>query len=292
MRLVSWNVQWGRDASGVVDLARTVSEARRLVDFDVLCLQEITRGFRALPGGPGDDQFAELRALLPGYTVIEAIGADLPAQRDLQSDRRRTAPMRRQFGNALAARLPVAQVFRHALPWPADSTAPSMQRVALEAVLDAPGGALRVLTTHLEFYSLRQRLAQVDELRRLQQEAADHAAHPAPAENDVGPFARTARPVSAIVCGDFNSAWSSEAYTRMLEPLAGSPAFIDAWIALHPGATPPPTAGVHDTKQWEDGPLACDFVFVTEDLRPRLRSCEVDGATQASDHQPIVLELG
>ncbi|QGZ54771.1 endonuclease/exonuclease/phosphatase family protein [Paraburkholderia acidiphila] len=293
MRLVSWNVQWGRDATGVVDLARTVSEARRLADFDVLCLQEITRGFRALPGGPGDDQFAELRALLPGYTVIEAIGADLPAQHDPQSARQGTAPMpRRQFGNALATRLPVAQVFRHALPWPADSTAPSMQRVALEAVLDAPGGALRVLTTHLEFYSLRQRLAQVDELRRLQQEAADHAAHPAPAENNVGPFARTARPVSAIVCGDFNSAWSSDAYTRMLEPLAGSPAFVDAWIALHTGATPPPTAGVYDTKQWADGPLACDFVFVTEDLRPRLRSCEIDGATQASDHQPIVLELG
>ncbi|WP_069267494.1 endonuclease/exonuclease/phosphatase family protein [Paraburkholderia nodosa] len=293
MKLVSWNVQWGRDASGVVDLARTVREAQRLADFDVLCLQEITRGFRALPGGPGDDQFAELRALLPGYTVIEAIGADLPAPRGARASSQGTAQMpRRQFGNTLATRLPLAQVFRHALPWPADSTAPSMQRVALEAVLDVPGGALRVLVTHLEFYSLRQRLAQVDELRRLQQEAADHAAHPAPAENDVGPFARTARPVSAIVCGDFNSAWGSEAYTRMLEPLAGSPAFIDAWTALHAGATPPPTAGVYDTKQWSDGPLACDFVFITEDLRPRLRNCEIDGATQASDHQPIVFELG
>lgn len=293
MKLVCWNVQWGRDASGVVDLARTVREAQRLADFDVLCLQEITRGFRALPGGPGDDQFAELRALLPGYTVIEAVGADLSAQPGARGSPQGAAPtQRRQFGNALATRLPVAQVFRHALPWPADSAAPSMQRVALEAVLDAPGGALRVLTTHLEFYSLRQRLAQVDELRRLQQEAADHAAHPAPAENDVGPFVSTARPVSAIVCGDFNSAWASEAYTRMLEPLAGSPAFIDAWTALHAGAMPPPTAGVYDTKQWSDGPLACDFVFVTENLRPRLRSCEIDGATQASDHQPIVLELG
>ena len=285
MKLLSWNVQWGRDASGVVDLARTVREAQRLADFDVLCLQEITRGFSALPGGPGDDQVAELRALLPGYTVIEAIGADLPPLRDAQG-----AP-RRQFGNTLATRLPVGQVFRHALPWPADPGAPSMQRVALEAVLDAPGGALRVLVTHLEFYSLRQRLAQVNELLHLQQEAADHAAHPAPAENEAGPFARTARPVSAIVCGDFNSAWGSETYMRMLEPLAGSPAFFDAWTTLHAGATPPPTAGVYDTEQWSDGPLTCDFVFVTEDLRTRLRSCEIDGASAASDHQPIVLEL-
>jgi exonuclease III len=32
-------------------------------------------------------------------------------------------------------------------------------------------------------------------------------------------------------------------------------------------------------------------VFATDDLRGRLRRCEIDGATRASDHQPIVLEL-
>lgn len=287
MKLCSWNVQWGRDATGTVDFARTVREARRLVDFDVLCLQEVTRGFGTLPGHPGGDQFAELAALLPGFTVIEAIGSDLPAYGGGNGG---SGP-RRQFGNAIATRLPVGQVIRHALPWPADPAAPSMQRVALEAVLDAPGGALRVLVTHLEFYSLTQRLAQVDELRRLQQEAAAHAARPAPAENADGPFAATARPVSAIVCGDFNSAWNEEAYRRMLAPLAGSPPFIDAWTALHPGAMPPPTAGVYDKVQWDSGPLTCDFVFVTEDLRSRLLRCEIDGATQSSDHQPIVLEL-
>lgn len=289
IKLVSWNVQWGRDVAGVVDLARTVREAKRLADFDVLCLQEITRGFHALPGGPGDDQFAELAALLPGFTVLEAIGADLAA--DPAAAVNGQPARRRQFGNALATRLPVAQVFRHLLPWPADPAAPSMQRVALEAVLEAPGGALRALVTHLEFYSERQRLAQVEALRRLQQEAAAHAAQPAPAENTEGPFARTARPVSAIVCGDFNSAWGSAAYMRMLDPLTDSPAFIDAWTTLHAGATPP-TAGVYDTAQWPDGPLSCDFVFVTEDLRSRLKRCDIDGATQASDHQPIVLELG
>jgi endonuclease/exonuclease/phosphatase family metal-dependent hydrolase len=284
MKLVSWNVQWGRDAAGHVDLARTVREARRLADFDVLCLQEITRGFGTLAGHPGDDQFAELAALLPGFTVIEAIGADLPAPGG-------PVAARRQFGNALVTRLPVGQAIRHTLPWPADPAAPSMQRVALEAVLDVSGGALRVLVTHLEFYSLAQRIAQVDELHRLQQEAAAHAARPARSENAEGPFAPTARPFSAIVCGDFNSAFGEDAYLRMLAPLAHGPSFIDAWTTLHPGAAPPPTAGVYDTVQWSSGPLTCDFVFVTEDLRGRLTSCEIDGATQASDHQPIVLEL-
>lgn len=283
MKLVSWNVQWGRDASGRVDLARTVGEAKRLADFDVLCLQEITRGFGGLPGGPGPDQFAEIARALPDYTVLDAVGADLPSLDG--------SPSRRQFGNAIATRLPVSYVIRHALPWPADAASPSMQRVALEAVVETSSGSLRILVTHLEFYSLKQRLAQVDELRRLQQEAADHAAHPAPAENATGPFAPTARPVSAIVCGDFNSGFDSQAYRRFIAPLAASPRFIDAWATLHPGVEPPPTAGVYDTAQWGSGAMTCDFAFVTEDLRGRLRSCEIDGATQASDHQPIVVEI-
>jgi endonuclease/exonuclease/phosphatase family metal-dependent hydrolase len=283
MRLISWNVQWGRDSDGDVNLARTIDEARRIADFDVLCMQEITRGFGVLPGHPSDDQFAELAAALPGFTVLDAIGADLAP---LDAGARR-----RQFGNALATRLPVEQVIRHALPWPADPATPSMQRVALEAVLRAPIGPVRVIVTHLEFYSLKQRIAQVDELRRLQQEAAGHAAHPAPAENASGPFAATGRPVSAIVCGDFNSEFGSDAYRRFVAPLVGAPGFIDAWTTLHPGKAPPPTAGVYDTEQWTSGPIACDFVFVTEDLRDRLRLCELDGLTRASDHQPILLEL-
>jgi len=286
MRLISWNVQWGRDAQGVVDLTHTIDEAKRLTDFDVFCMQEITRGFGTLPGGPSDDQFAEIAAALPGFTVLDAIGADLPAPGAPGG-----ATGRRQFGNAIATRLPVLAVFRHSLPWPADSGGPSMQRVALEAVLDAPGGALRVIVTHLEFYSAKQRLAQIDALHRIHLEAADHAAHPSPAENASGPFAHSGRPISAIVCGDFNSPFDSDAYRHFLQPLIGAPGFIDAWTTLHPGAIPPMTAGVYDTAQWSSGPMTCDFVFVSEDLRARLRHCEIDGATQASDHQPIVVEL-
>jgi endonuclease/exonuclease/phosphatase family metal-dependent hydrolase len=283
MRLIDWNIQWGRDADGVVDLPRTVAAARALGDFDVLCMQEVTRGFGALSGHPGPDQFAELAALLPGYTIVEAIGADLPP----------TTPgaPRRQFGNALATRLPVARVMRHVLPWPADDAAPSMPRVALEAELSTASGPVRVTVTHLEYYSAQQRRAQVDALRDRHREACAHADRPARAENPDGPFSATGQPRDAIVCGDFNSAYGSDAYRRFLEPVDGAPRFVDAWAALHPGCTPPPTAGVYDTVQWSEGPLACDFVFVTETLLPRVRRCEIDGDVRASDHQPIMLEL-
>ncbi|KAB0672835.1 endonuclease/exonuclease/phosphatase family protein [Burkholderia territorii] len=283
MRLIDWNVQWGRDADGVVDLPRTIAAARQLGDFDVLCVQEVTRGFGALPGRPGPDQFAELAALLPGYTVVDAIGADLPALEP-------GAP-RRQFGNAIATRLPVRRVLRQLLPWPADAGAPSMPRVALDVEVVTPSGSLRVVTTHLEFYSARQRLAQVDALRDRHREACAHADRPAPAENATGPFSATNQPRDAIVCGDFNSAFGSDAYQRMLAPLADAPSFVDAWVARHPGCTPPPTAGVYDTAQWSEGPLTCDFVFVTDTLLPRVTRCEIDAGLRASDHQPVVLEL-
>ncbi|EGD00543.1 endonuclease/exonuclease/phosphatase, partial [Burkholderia sp. TJI49] len=131
----------------------------------------------------------------------------------------------------------------------------------------------------------------VDALRDRHREACAHADRPAPAENATGPFSATGQPRDAIICGDFNSAFGSDAYRRLLEPIDDAPAFVDAWIARHPGRTQPPTAGVYDTAQWSDGPLACDFLFVTDTLLPRVARCEIDGDVRASDHQPVVLEL-
>lgn len=289
MRLVNWNIQWGRGVDGRVSLARIAAEARRVGDFDVLCLQEVTRGFHlggtggGLAGGPSADQFAELAALLPGFTVIDAIGSDL-------APTRAGAP-RRQFGNAIATRLPVGRVNRHSLPWPADPAAPSMPRVALEAVIDTDAGAIRFITTHLEFYSEIQRLAQVDALRRIHAQACGHAVRPAPAERSNSPFAGTACPVDAIVCGDFNSAFDAPAYRAMLAPIADAPPFVDAWQVAHPKELRAPTVGLYDHEQWPDGPSTYDFVFVTGRLAPRIARCEVDSGSAASDHQPVLLEL-
>ncbi|NKJ46276.1 endonuclease [Burkholderia sp. SG-MS1] len=290
MKLVDWNIQWGLGVDGRVDLGRIVREARALCDFDVLCLQEVTRGFNAEPqagglkGHPSPDQFAELATWLPEMTVIDAVGSDLPSLRDGRAPRR-------QFGNAIATRLPVRQVLRHSLPWPADPAKPSMLRVALEAVLDTDVGPLRVISTHLEFYSEKQRLAQVDRLRELHREACDHARHPAKAEKPDSPFADTARPMSAILCGDFNSAFEEAAYCRMLEPVADAPAFADAWSCAHPGEPRAATVGLYDHEQWPDGPFACDFIFVTDDLAPRVTACGVNQHSRASDHQPMWLTL-
>ena len=283
--LITWNIQWGRGCDQRVDLRRIVRTARGMTDFDVLCLQEVARNFPELPGSGGEDQFRLLAELLPGYAAIEGIGTDVRAPDG--------APARRQFGNMILTRLPVLQAFRHLLPWPADSEVPSMQRVAVEVVLQAAWGPLRVTTTHLEYYSERQRAAQVERLRELQAEAAAHAQDVGHARKEGGPFQNAARPESGILTADFNFRPDDPLYVRLQAPFvesAGAPRYVDSWQIVHPGVPHIPTLGVFDRAQWPE-PFTCDFIFVTEDLARRVREVRVNSDTDASDHQPVLLSL-
>ncbi|MBX9962844.1 MAG: endonuclease/exonuclease/phosphatase family protein [Burkholderiales bacterium] len=279
MKLITWNVQWCRGTDGRVDPERVAASARGLGDFDVLCLQEVAIGFSGLGGSSGEDQMAVLSAALTGWRGHFAPATDLDDGRG----------GRRQFGNAIFTRLPVLQVFRHALPWPADPSVPSMARVALELVVQGSFGPVRVVSTHLEYYSATVRAAQIEALRRLHQEACAHARAPRPSGDPGEPFDAVPRPRSALICGDFNCTPDGPEHARMTAPFGGDPTpFIDAWEVLHPDLRHPPTVGVH----MDNLPRATfDFVFATEDLAPRLQSIAIDGKAQASDHQPIVLDL-
>jgi endonuclease/exonuclease/phosphatase family metal-dependent hydrolase len=281
LKLITWNVQWCRGVDGRVDPARIARTALALADFDVLCLQEIAIHFDGLAGSSGEDQMAALSTALPGYTGL------FGAATDLSDD----AGHRRQFGNAIFTRLPVLQAFRHLLPWPADSTVPSMQRLALEAVLQSQAGSLRVISTHLEYYSAQQRMAQVEGLRHLHREASMHAAHPHPRGDPGSPFDALPRPAAALLCGDFNFPPGSPEHETMRAPFddGTTAALRDAWTLAHPGEPHALTAGLYD-KAWSQ-PCCFDFVFVSDDLASRVVRVEVEGSTQASDHQPVVVEL-
>jgi endonuclease/exonuclease/phosphatase family metal-dependent hydrolase len=281
MRLITWNIQWGRGCDGRVDLARIVDDARRLADFDVLCLQEVASNFPALEGSSGEDQFAQLATLLPGYAAVEGIALDLPAPDG----------GRRRFGNMILSRLPVRQVYRHLLPAPPDTGAKTMQRLLLEAVIEAPFGLLRVMTTHLEYYSATQRAAQVEAIRALHAEACAQSRHFIEFDNSQGSFQSLPRPASAILTADFNYKPEDPLHKHMQRPFGdGSPAFHDAWEARWPGVPQPPTLGLYDRKQWP-APYASDFIYLTRDLLPRVADVQVDGLTQASDHQPVLLGM-
>jgi len=273
MKLLQWNIQWCRGMDGKVDPARIARESKALCDPDVVCYQEVAVNYPDL-GAPGD-QPALLARHMPGYSAHFAPVVDTPDGKG----------GRKQFGNMILSRLPVRQVFRHTLPWPPQAGVPNMPRVAIEAVIEASWGLVSVFTTHLEFFSKAQRAAQVARLCELQAEALAHSTAPSAAKaKDSGPFTPFARPPSAILTGDFNMRPEDPS----VKELKGN--FVDAWAVAHPGKPHPPTFCLFDDT-YEKEPYCCDFVFATPELAPRIASVRHDQDTQASDHQPVIVEF-
>lgn len=277
MKLITWNVQWCRGLDGRVDPRRIVEHAKRLADFDVLCLQEVAAHFDDLPGSAGENQFASFAELLPEYTAIPGAAIDLA----------RDGGGRQAFGNMILSRYPVLAVSRTQLPSPPQQGRPSMPRMLLDARLDTPLGLVRVMTTHLEYYSDRQRAAQVEAIRRHHAEACGWAAIDGLPGKQTGPFRRVPQTASAILTADFNFKPDDPLHARLQDSNGAASRFVDVWEHRHPGSPHPLTLGVHDRKQWPQ-PLSCDFIYATEDLLPHLTQVAVDGESTASDHQPVL----
>jgi endonuclease/exonuclease/phosphatase family metal-dependent hydrolase len=186
----------------------------------------------------------------------------------------------------------VAQVRHHALPWPADGGVRSMPRMCTSVTVQSALGPLRVMTTHLEFYSARQRMAQARALVDLHAEACAHAAAPPLDDDSGGPFQTKAHTASAVLCGDFNLERHEPEYAVLgAAPVApGVTALRDVWPLAHGAAPPAPTFRLHD-RRYGPEPISCDYIFVSDDLAPRVRSVAVDTATTVSDHQPVLLKL-
>ncbi|SES82496.1 Metal-dependent hydrolase, endonuclease/exonuclease/phosphatase family [Nitrosomonas marina] len=281
MKLLSWNIQWGRGMDGRVDLQRIVETICRLDHFDIICLQEVAVNFPELPGSQGENQLEILLSLLQGYTAVYSPATDIPDGHGKRS----------QFGNMILSRLPIGQVWRHLLPWNAEPETPSMQRTLIEVVIFTASGPVRVLTTHLEYYSRRQREIQIEAIRRLHVEAHSMAGRIFESAEKNGPFKAHQRPSEAILCGDMNFPVSSDERLQLLAPFENDvPAFYDTRTLLYPDVPHTPTVGIHPV-DFVDQPECFDYIFITEGLKGHLKSFQTDSETQASDHQPVWIEL-
>jgi len=279
MRVVSWNIHWGCGRDGRIRIHAIIDVLRKL-NPDVICLQEVAANHPELEGSATANQFKQLAGAFGGYHAIDYAPSEIY---------RNNVP--RLFGNLILSKYRITQAHRHSLPWPSDPVSPGMPRGAIEVVLDTPRGKLRVVTTHLEYYSRLQRAAQVGRLRELHTQACARARAFAPNPEMDAPFQLGELPAAAIYCGDFNLQPGSEEYEALLAPpLSGELALVDAWRARHPDHARAPTAGLHGFA-WPEKPDCYDYFFVTEDLRPRIGEVEVQSETAVSDHQPIVLDL-
>ena len=281
MKLVTWNIQWGLGCDGSVDLRRIRDTVLGMADVDVACLQEVANNFSGLHGTDGGNQSQEIARLFKGYTAIDGIATEMIIEGQLH-----------QFGNMILSRMPVLAVFRHLLPRPADPGNKSMQRMALEVIVESHLGPLRIITVHLESYSEKQRLAQARRVRELYAEACARALTDEPVDTSLTPF-RTAPPaLSTIIAGDFNSRPSDAVHVIMSSPFGdGVPNLLDAWKFRYPDTPHPPTFGLAgaDSNRFPDAPLCFDYLYATRDIARSILEIRVNSDTRASDHQPLLL---
>ncbi len=277
MIFVSYNIQWGTGKDGRIDLSRIAAEVGAA---DAIAFQEVerfwTRSHRS-------DQAGELAALFPEHHWVYGPGLDLDASR--RGDDGRLIRRRRQFGNMLLSRTPILSSRNHMLPKMNLPEKLSLQRAALEAVIAAPSGPLRVHSLHLNHSSAEERLIQVARLREIVAGAPGEGGAWSgrdydPVWNLDGP--QPPMPAPAILLGDFNLRPDSEEHAALC---AGPDGLVDSWRAL--GHEEGPGWTCHEA----EGGWRIDYAFVTADLKDRLRAMSVDHAAQGSDHQPIRVEI-
>ena len=277
MRLLTWNIQCGKGCDGVTDLARIVRIARETCDADVFCFQEVSSNFSR--HDRGGDQSAELAALLPGYLAIFRPAIETVDQ----------AGGLHRFGNMTLSRIPVVQINNHILPWPGAGRGRSMRRHALEVTVEAAFGPVRIVNTHLEYHSVAQRKAQVMRLLDLQEDASTSPREPTSQPDEPYESQTVAR--SSLMCGDFNFDVTDPQHAMIDRSDRSGLNYRDAWTANGPDGQRSPTCGLYDHVQWTAGPDCRDFIFATEDLIGRITHVDVNGKTDASDHQPVFIEL-
>lgn len=289
MKLVTYNIQYGRGRDGRFDLARV---AASLQGADVIALQEVERHWQRSGLESQPDALAEL---LGDYHWVYGAGVDLDASE--RGADGRLVNRRRQFGNMLLAKQPILSSRNHLLPKYASLGPMSLQRSALEGVIRAGARLVRFYSVHLTHLSAETRLPQVQALLTIHRNAPVEGAALAGGgdalkqewiEGGLPP----PMPREAVLMGDFNLEFDSEEYTRIVGPLSpyggrvtNPEGFVDAWVETGNE----PDSGVTADIQGRD--VRIDYCFVSASLRAGLRSARIDAEAEGSDHQPVWVEM-
>lgn len=271
MRVVTYNIHYGFGRDGRNDLDRI---AESVEAADVIALQEVERFW---PRSGMMDQVAMLAKRLPEHWVAYGPNIDLASPAGFAGE---VATARRQFGNLILSRLPIASISNVSLPRPG-GTDQTMQRGALEATIEIPGGrTIRFYSVHLDYLSAATRNLQLQVLAAHHESTAVQGGpwqgrHAVNDEWTLGDEPATTG--SAVLLGDINIAAGSEEYRLALQSLPG---FADAWDL----------AGNREPGSSKDGERI-DHGWITADLAATVRSAWIDTTADGSDHQPVWFEL-
>ena len=285
MRFVSYNIQYGTGQDGRVDLARIAAE---IGDADVIALQEVERYWRR---SGNQDQVALISALFPEHYWAYGPGVDVHIAASVPGPA--SGSIRRQFGNMLLSRVPLGYVRHHLLPKYASVTDMSLQRSALEAVIEVAGTPLRIYSVHLTHLSAVTRLAQADALLAIH-DGARRAGAPVTGNRrewfDDGQL--VLMPSLAILMGDFNAEPDSDEYTAFVGPRSYSGGrvenperFVDAYAVTERAEQSGATSYIGERQ------VRIDYCFVSTELADSIAGAGIESEAVGSDHQPIWMQL-
>jgi len=285
MKFVSYNIQYGIGLDGRYDLERI---AASLAGADVIALQEVTRGS---PENGHVDMVAALQDLFPDFFVSYGAGCDLLFDFIIENGRRKER--RFQFGNMILSRWPILATRNLLLPRSHSVGQLNLQRSAVEAVIDAPDGAIRAYSVHLDHVSPDERIAQIGFLKeRVLNFSAEGGSLTGAASRN---FPELPLPQDFVVMGDFNMEPETPEYVAMVGH--ADRFYGRAFRANQPvdvlerfGRLTP------DCYSWIDPPSGprkahLDYCFVNHGLFPCVRDVFVDMDAMGSDHFPVWLEI-
>ncbi len=182
-------------------------------------------------------------------------------KRRLAARRRRPQTVR----NMILSRLPVGRILRHALPWEADPATRNMPRGLLDVEVVTAHGLMRVMTTHLEYFSAALRQSQINgiaEIVRRNAARARGAPQPAAART---PWGRGT--ASTILTGDFNLRSDDPARARLTTPLRAAAPGCRMVAGAASRRTPSASFCIAD--QTYGPPHCCDFLLVSTTISRR-----------------------
>jgi len=285
MKLLTYNIQYGKGKDGQIDIERIIGE---IDGADVVALQEVERFWAR---SDYTDQVDQITTAMPEHYWVYGPGVDLHADQQSANDK----GARRQFGNLILSRHPIISSRHHLLPKYGSIDPLSIQRSALEATIMCGKHRIRFYSIHLTHLSPQTRLPQINRLLKIHRDAI-HEGFPVSGnlkgfswEDGVGD---QTVPADAIIMGDFNCQPDSDNYLRMAGPISDygghitSPAgFVDAWVQSG-----------HDklsgtTTEVNGAPARLDYCFVSSSLRHQIKNCWIDEQAQGSDHQPVWVEI-
>ncbi|MDH3474079.1 MAG: endonuclease/exonuclease/phosphatase family protein [Rhodospirillales bacterium] len=294
MKLVSYNIHYAIGRDERYDLARVADAVR---GADIIALQEVERHYGP-PDGPVQPE--DIATLLPGYYWAYDAAFDIDGSE--QRPDGTVLNRRRQHGQMLLARWPILAKRYFPLPRLRIGHTFDMQMGALECLVDAPGGALRVYNVHFSSADSGERQIEAKFLlATLADAAANGGAWTGPADEHPdrdwsAGMAEPAMPRDAVVLGDFNMEPDSPEYAIVTGARddRGGVLLSDAWAKLNE-AQPNGAAGLTwhriATRSEFERSRRLDYCFLTAALAERLTASWVDEVAEGSDHQPVWVEL-